>query len=270
MVCRCAPALVQLRNELDFFFPGRDKASDGCCGDAAHAARKSDHNPDAEGWAHAYDIDEDIAPAADLAGLWSAWRAFPDPRLKYLIYEGLIVYPNSTTDRRPRVYTGPNAHRLHMHVSITATATHDTSSWLAGIFGVQDPVPEVDMTPLPPLTTPEGDGAWLCFPDGAIWTCGNAAYFGGANQHMAASDRATVIRYRADGLYGYQILTVQSPEIGFTYPVSVNGVPVAGVPRPPVNQKTPPQPIDPATVARCAAQREALLEIVRLGQGVLA
>jgi hypothetical protein len=148
MACKCAPALVTLRAELNTMFPDRDKASDGCCGDAAHAARKSDHNP-TDGYAHALDIDENVAPGRDLVWLWDAWRANPDPRIKYLIYEAQIVHPNSTIDRRPKAYTGPNAHRHHMHVSIVSTATHDTRRWLSRIGLEEPPPPTPTPSPLP-------------------------------------------------------------------------------------------------------------------------
>lgn len=52
------------RNELNAVWPLRDKSSDGCCGDAAHASRKSDHNAKtsgpSKGLATAYDYDEDV------------------------------------------------------------------------------------------------------------------------------------------------------------------------------------------------------------------
>lgn len=121
--CRCAPSLIQLRSEVDERWPRRDKSSDGCCGDAAHASRRSDHNP-FYGYAHALDIDEDINPGANLN--WLVPILMDDRRTKYVIYEGLIHYPGS----RPRKYTGVNAHRQHLHVSIKTTATHDTSQWL--------------------------------------------------------------------------------------------------------------------------------------------
>jgi len=52
----CA-AGVQLRDQVDTWFPDRRTASDGWVGDSRHSARKSDHNPDANGWVRAIDID---------------------------------------------------------------------------------------------------------------------------------------------------------------------------------------------------------------------
>jgi hypothetical protein len=40
------PCLVSLRTEFNRLSPGRDKASDGSIGDAAHQKEPSDHNPD--------------------------------------------------------------------------------------------------------------------------------------------------------------------------------------------------------------------------------
>jgi len=53
---RLAPSLKQLRTEVDVAWPMRSKRSDGWIGDAAHLARTSDHNPDADGIVHALDI----------------------------------------------------------------------------------------------------------------------------------------------------------------------------------------------------------------------
>ena len=60
-----AAAGVTLRNQINEAFPGRDKASDGWIGDAAHQARVSDHNPDRRGIVHAIDVDEDLAKKVD-------------------------------------------------------------------------------------------------------------------------------------------------------------------------------------------------------------
>jgi len=41
----CA-AGVQLRDQIDTWYPDRRSTSDGWIGDARHSATKSDHNPD--------------------------------------------------------------------------------------------------------------------------------------------------------------------------------------------------------------------------------
>ena len=145
MSCRCAPALIVARNELNAVWPNRDRGSDGCCGDAAHRARKSDHNPrttgPGKGFAAAYDYDEDIATDLgdrELTGVGLVLLG--DPRTKYLIYEAQLLYPDGTV----RAYTGVNAHRSHLHHSIHDWAIHDTRPWgIARAFQPQ----EDDLTP---------------------------------------------------------------------------------------------------------------------------
>lgn len=135
MACKCAPALLVLRNEVDARWPGRDRASDGCCGDAAHAARKSDHNPDASGYAHAEDIDEDIVQNMGDRPLWLLGvRLLADRRTKYLIYERQLLYPDGTV----KPYHGINAHEHHLHISIKPGTEHDTLPWLADAHGDDD------------------------------------------------------------------------------------------------------------------------------------
>lgn len=138
MACTCAPALITARNELNACWPNRDRGSDGCCGDAAHRARKSDHNPRtsgaAKGFAAAYDYDEDIASGLgdrELTGFGLILLA--DPRTKMLIYEAEALYPDGTV----RPYTGVNAHKSHLHHSIHDWAVHDTSPWnIAAAFAL--------------------------------------------------------------------------------------------------------------------------------------
>ncbi len=50
---RLSKAAIQLREQFDDSFPDRDRTSDGWIGDTRHAARKSDHNPDEQGWVRA-------------------------------------------------------------------------------------------------------------------------------------------------------------------------------------------------------------------------
>src|ERR1044072_1775727 len=54
---RAARSIEVLRNEVNAEFPGRDKASDGIIGNAEHASRQSDHNPNARGVVRAIDVD---------------------------------------------------------------------------------------------------------------------------------------------------------------------------------------------------------------------
>ena len=57
---RLSKAAIRLREQMDDSFPDRDRSSDGWLGDTRHAARKSDHNPDEQGWVRAIDIDADL------------------------------------------------------------------------------------------------------------------------------------------------------------------------------------------------------------------
>lgn len=160
MACRCAPALDVARRELDALFPGRDKGSDGCCGDTAHAARKSDHNPNSDGYARARDYDEDIVDGIgdrELEGVGLVLLG--DSRTKYLIYEGRLLYPDGTVKK----YTGPNAHLHHLHHSIHDWAVRDTSPWgIARAFKRPAPTEENDDMPAPIIrwfTDPNGGPA---------------------------------------------------------------------------------------------------------------
>lgn len=143
MACRCAPALLQLRKEFDTRWPGRDKASDGCCASAAHHQQnsKSDHEPDVNGIAHAIDIDEDLVAGMGDRQLWEfTVVVLADPRTKYVIYERQIMYPDGTVN----AYHGINAHEHHMHVSIKWNAHPDVSEWLR----------HAPITPGPPALMP--------------------------------------------------------------------------------------------------------------------
>jgi hypothetical protein len=100
------PCLVTLRSEFNALSPGRDKGADGWIGDAAHAARTSDHNPDALGRVLAVDIDS--------TGPWPGgvtdFNAFNmmveslrgDDRLEYIIWNRRIASRDQGwTWRRP-------------------------------------------------------------------------------------------------------------------------------------------------------------------------
>lgn len=126
-----APALDTLRDEINRAHPGRDRSSDGAIGDAAHAARKSDHNPDPKtGVVRARDFDVDGIPVREL--LTELER---DDRTGLLIYD----HRYWTRGHGWRPYTGINPHTGHFHISVRPGTQYenDTRPWLQ----------EDDMTP---------------------------------------------------------------------------------------------------------------------------
>lgn len=128
---RIAQSLQTLLAEVNKRWPKRSKRSDGALGDAAHASRKSDHNPwlkDAAGVGvvRARDF---TAEGVDMGWLREHLRmlgALGDKRLQpqgYVISEGEIAGAGTTAARwKWRKYNGPNQHRLHLHISVTETA----------------------------------------------------------------------------------------------------------------------------------------------------
>lgn len=120
---RAANSLTTLKNQINNKFPYRDKASDGGIGDAAHASRKSDHNPDSGGVYHAYDFDHDPdSNGLDCYTLKRELIACHDSRIKYIIFMRRIWYASS---RSEVYYNGTNAHSKHLHISVVSGAAGD-------------------------------------------------------------------------------------------------------------------------------------------------
>lgn len=132
------PAGVTLREQVNQRFPKRDKTSDGWIGDSAHQARPSDHNPDAQGWVHAIDIDEDFGAPGDSRKFADQLIAYAregkdDGRLKYVVYEDKVAsgtYPDTFWVWRGHGY----GHTHHIHVSFTDAAERDGSAFHLPIF----------------------------------------------------------------------------------------------------------------------------------------
>ena len=85
----------QLRNQIDDAWPDRSRvAPEGWLGDQRHAARKSDHNPTAEGIVRAIDINSNLqtnpAEAFDLADQLRL-LARSDKRISYIIFKSKIA-----------------------------------------------------------------------------------------------------------------------------------------------------------------------------------
>ena len=124
---RLSKAASQLREQIDDSFPDRDRTSDGWIGDTRHAARKSDHNPDANGWVRAIDLDRDLSGRAkpdlmpDLADqIRLLCKSKREKRIAYIIFDGRIASSKKSWEWRP--YEGSNKHNHHMHVSFTKEA----------------------------------------------------------------------------------------------------------------------------------------------------
>ena len=115
-------AAEQLRSEINAKYPNRDKRSDGWIGDTAHNARKSDHNPDKQGWVRAIDIDSDLIKGSNkeswlLAEQIKTIALKGDKRLSYIIHQHRIASP--IKNWAWRVYKGSNPHVSHIHISFT-------------------------------------------------------------------------------------------------------------------------------------------------------
>ena len=124
---KLSKAASQLREQIDDSFPDRDRTSDGWIGDTRHAARKSDHNPDEQGWVRAIDIDRDLFPSSkpdimgDLADqLRALSKAKADKRISYIIYDGYIC--SRILNWKWRKYKGANKHTKHAHFSFKKEA----------------------------------------------------------------------------------------------------------------------------------------------------
>lgn len=150
MSCKPAPACKKALTDATAHWPKRNRASDGLCGDAAHAKRKSDHNPDASGFAHAFDLTDDPKNGPDCGVLAGQLTASGDPRVKYIIWNSRIWYPGSGW----KAYTGPNKHTKHMHVSIKPNSTNDLRPWPWTSF-----TPPLVKSPDPSPTDPTTDAA---------------------------------------------------------------------------------------------------------------
>lgn len=122
-----APSLETLRDQVNNLAPNRSKRSDGTIGDAAHAATKSDHNPDAGGIVRALDITHDPAGGLDVGALAAAIVASRDRRVKYLIYDRRVIGQKHWTWTP---YAGADPHTSHLHLSVVADdRANSTAPW---------------------------------------------------------------------------------------------------------------------------------------------
>lgn len=139
---RLVPCLVQLRAEFNTAGPHRDKRSDGWIGDPAHAARQSAHNPNAQGWVRAIDVDKTgpwmpgLTFAEMIDRLVYRHRTDAENRLQNIIWAGRIA--SRSWGWTWRDYDGPNSHDEHAHLE----ARIDGTGWMNASPWHLRPVPE--------------------------------------------------------------------------------------------------------------------------------
>jgi hypothetical protein len=145
MAWTVVPCLDELRDQLNYSFPNRDKTSDGSIGDYAHSQGSSSHNPDdtshdnAE-WdgdsdtkqeVRARDFDKDLGhPDVSMEDvvqhLVKYCRSGTFWWIRYIIYNGRIW--SSTYDFATRTYTGSNNHAHHAHVNSQFNQSSDNET----------------------------------------------------------------------------------------------------------------------------------------------
>ena len=137
---RLSKSAIQLREQIDDAFPGRDRTSDGWIGDTRHASRKSDHNPDAQGWVRAIDVDRDLNGKGrkpdlmpDLVDQIRLAAKSGDKRISYIIFDGKIASSKKAWAWRP--YDGINKHNHHAHISFTVRGDYDNAFFNIPMIG---------------------------------------------------------------------------------------------------------------------------------------
>jgi hypothetical protein len=131
----CA-AGVQLREQIDTWYPDRRSTSDGWIGDARHSASKSDHNPDESGVVRAIDIDSRLDTSEQLS-IYLADQirvcAKTDKRISYVIHNGFIA--SRIMGFKWRRYRGINPHKKHIHISFTKSGDKNSKPFDIPLLG---------------------------------------------------------------------------------------------------------------------------------------
>ena len=133
----CA-AGVELRDAVTTWYPDRRSTNDGWIGDARHAARKSDHNPDQTGCVRAVDIDSRLDSSEGLS-VYLADQiricAKTDKRISYVIHNGMIA--SRILNFKWRKYSGYNKHTKHIHFIFNSSGDKDGKEFNIPLLGGQ-------------------------------------------------------------------------------------------------------------------------------------
>lgn len=140
---KLSKAAIQLREQFDDSYSSRDRTSDGWIGDTRHAARPSDHNPDANGWVRAIDVDRDVSGRSkpdlmpDIADqIRLLCKSKREKRITYIIFDGRIASSKKAWEWRP--YEGSNKHNHHCHISFSQEADNDSSFFQVPMLGASN------------------------------------------------------------------------------------------------------------------------------------
>ena len=125
---KAQPAAIAVLRQATALCPHRKTASDGLLPSPAHVKQNpnSDHNS-----GHGVDITHDKLGGIDCFELFQKLRK--DPRVKYLIFSGRIW----SAEKGEHVYTGPNQHKHHLHISIKEGCGNDTSPWFPWLGSIK-------------------------------------------------------------------------------------------------------------------------------------
>jgi hypothetical protein len=120
---KATPAAIAVLRQATALKPKRKKASDGLLPSAAHVKQSpnSDHNTGL-----AVDLTHDPDNGIDCAEIFEKLKE--DKRVSYLIFQGKI-WSKEKSKMGNRRYTGSNPHNKHLHISINASSSADTSPW---------------------------------------------------------------------------------------------------------------------------------------------
>jgi hypothetical protein len=148
---RAAKSLIVLYDQVVAAAPHRTKTSDDATiGDAAHAARTSDHNKNSADVVCALDLTHDPAGGFNSYVFAELLRQAQDERVKYIISNSRICYgprspsraskPNTWWKWEP--YDGDNPHDKHVHISVGDSRYYDKETPWA--FTLPEQAPPID------------------------------------------------------------------------------------------------------------------------------